>query len=205
MWDIISKGGFFIYPLLLCSILALTFIIERLITLHLTRKKVIRFLERLNETIKTGSLSEAIELCDKSDTNLALIYKRGLEAADRKSPVNKDQVKTAFQESASVELVSLERNLGILSTVAHVAPLLGFLGTVTGMIQAFQQIQTLSNIGQAVGAGDLAGGIWEALITTAVGLVIAIPTYVAYAYFKSDTAKITNLLEKNALVILNQL
>ncbi|MCK4908800.1 MAG: MotA/TolQ/ExbB proton channel family protein [Planctomycetes bacterium] len=212
MWDFISRGGFFIYPLLLCSILALGIIIERFFTLYLTRKKLISFLKNLNEIVKKGSLAEAIEACEKSGLNLALIYKSGLAAlkkqkSQRRSTTGdpKEQVKTALQESAALELPSLEKNLGILSNIAHIAPLLGFLGTVTGMINAFQRIQEMANVGQGTGPGDLAGGIWEALLTTAIGLVIAIPTYVAYAYFRSVVTKTIGLMERNAVELVEQL
>lgn len=224
MWEYIGKGGVFIYPLVFCSILALGIIIERFITLRRTREKVGGLINRLNEAIgldpteSTGhevvdsKINNAIRICENAGTNLANIYKSGLLAIqqERKNPTqtepfDKEKVKNAFQESAGLELPSLEKNLGILSTIAHIAPLLGFLGTVAGMIRAFQEIQRLAAGGEAIGPGDLAGGIWEALITTAVGLVIAIPTYVAYSCFKGYTAKIVEKMERGAVEMVDSL
>lgn len=213
MWSFLAKGSFFIYPLLVCSVVSFALIIERFISLTRTRRFLSGFIPRLKKTVENGSIKDAVDLCSKhSKVPLTNIYKRGLvtyrqQKYDKPSTnlTRKEEIKQALQESANVELPVLEKNLGTLSTIAYITPLLGFLGTVTGMIRAFQRVQELASTGQAVGPGDLAGGIWEALITTAVGLSIAIPTYLAYAYFKNYSGKIIEEIERNAIWLINHL
>lgn len=213
MWSFLAKGSFFIYPLLVCSVVSFALIIERFISLTKTRRFLKRFIPQFRETVEKRSIQNAIDLCGKqSNMQLTNIYKRGLVTyrqqkydKDLTNLTRKEEIKQALQESASVELPGLEKNLGTLATIAYITPLLGFLGTVTGMIRAFQRVQELSSAGQAVGPGDLAGGIWEALITTAVGLIIAIPTYLAYAYFKNYLGKIIEEIERNAIWLINHL
>lgn len=213
MWSFLAKGSFLIYPLLVCSVVSLALIIERFISLTRTRRFLSFFIPQVKKAVENGLIQEAVDLCGKhSKIQLTNIYKRGLVTYRQqqydKAVTNlarKEEIKQAFQESANVELPALEKNLGTLATIAYITPLLGFLGTVTGMIKAFQRVQELANTGQAVGPGDLAGGIWEALITTAVGLIIAIPTYLAYAHFKSYLCRIVEEIERSAIWLINHL
>lgn len=201
MWSFLTKGGIFIYPLLACSVVALAIIIERFISLHKIKRNLNSFLCLLAETIKGKSMNEALKVCQQTNLSLARIYHKGISGVIDKLP--RDKVRQIFQESSAVELPGLEKGLGILSVIAQVSPLIGFLGTVSGMIRAFQEIQKLAAVGQAIGPGDLAGGIWEALITTVVGLVIAIPAYIMLAYFRSVVAKLTMEMERLAIEIVN--
>ncbi|MBI4712793.1 MAG: MotA/TolQ/ExbB proton channel family protein [Planctomycetes bacterium] len=201
MWSFLTKGGVFIYPLLACSVVALAIIIERLISLHKIKRNLNDFLCLLGQTIKGKSMNEALKVCEISTLSLARIYHKGISGVIDKLP--RDKVRQIFQESSAVELPWLEKGWGILSVIAQVSPLIGFLGTVSGMIRAFQEIQKLAAVGQAIGPGDLAGGIWEALITTVVGLVIAIPAYIMLAYFRSVVGNLTLEMERLAIEIVN--
>ena len=203
MWEIISRGGFFIYPLILCSIISVALIIERFISLRQARRQYNTFIKDFNQCLAGNGVDEAIEYCKVNETPIARIYERGLET-QRVNP-DMNSIKQAMQETAQSELPALNKNLKTLSIIAHIAPLLGFLGTVTGMIKAFQTVEQLSQRGEAVGPGHLAGGIWEALITTAVGLVIAIPTYIAHSYFTGKTDNLTTEMEKSSLEMLQTL
>lgn len=211
MWEFISKGGFLIYPLLLCSIVSLAVIIERFISLRKFYRSLNLFLDQFNRSLAEKNFSEALKLCETSKSLLARIYQRGLNTYQSQSrtetdaDINKETVRQTMQEIATLELPLLDKNLKILSNIAHIAPLLGFLGTVVGMIKAFKDIQNLAALGEAIGPGSLAGGIWEALITTAIGLSIAIPTYLAHSYFSNYVDKLINHMEKNTSEMLEKL
>ena len=126
--------------------------------------------------MKRKKVIEAVSICDKIPRPLARVVKAGLLKHDR----DKSEIKEVMQEAGQEEIIDLERYLPILGTLVYVAPLLGLLGTVMGMIRVFIQIQAEAEFANAA---SLAGGIWEALITTAAGLAVAIPTLIAYNYF----------------------
>ncbi len=181
MWDIIQKGGPLIYLIILCSIVALAVVIERLYHLHRARIDSDKFMESISNTLRRNRVMEAIDLCEKTPGPVAHIIKAGILKHDR----SRTEIKEAIEDAGICEVPRLEKNLGALATIAHISPLLGLLGTVTGMVRAFQIIQEKATSLHLVSPGDLAGGIWEALITTAAGLIVAIPTFVAYNYLVS--------------------
>ncbi len=163
------------YPILLCSVLFLAIFIERLYHYHRARIDTEQFISAIRNVVKNKNIDEAVSICDGTPGPVAHIIKAGILKHDRP----KDEIKESIENAGLHEIPRLEKNLSVLATIAHVAPLLGLLGTVMGMINAFQKIQ--SEGGRVVPA-DLAGGIWVALITTAAGLCVAIPAYVAYNY-----------------------
>ena len=175
MFLIIQKGGPIMVPIILGSVLAFAIVIERLFHLHRAQIDTDKFMMGIKNILKKGNIVEAISICDATPGPIARILKEGIAKYDKA----KEEIKEAIQEAGLVEVPRLERNLSVLITIAHIEPLLGLLGTVTGMIKCFMQIEHLHGI---VNPSDLAGGIWEALITTAAGLVVAIPVYVAYNY-----------------------
>ncbi len=130
----------------------------------------------LGASLKRKKVIEAVSICDKIPRPLARVVKAGLLKHDR----DKAEIKEAMQEIGQEEIIDLERYLPILGTLAYITPLLGLLGTVMGMIRVFAEIQREVEFANAA---SLAGGIWEALITTAAGLAVAIPTLIAYNYF----------------------
>jgi biopolymer transport protein ExbB len=139
-----------------------------------------------------------VAVCDETPGPVAHIVKAGILKHDRP----KEEIKETIQDAGQHEIPRLEKNLSVLATIAHISPLLGLLGTVLGMIAAFQRIQAESG---RVNAGDLAGGIWEALITTAAGLSVAIPTYVAYNYLVSRVNALVLDMEKSATEVVDLL
>jgi biopolymer transport protein ExbB len=116
---------------------------------------------------------------------------------------SRSQIKEAIEDASLYEIPKLEKNLPVLATVAHISPLLGFLGTVTGMVVSFQTIQTKAATSYPVLPGDLAGGIWEALLTTVAGLLVAIPAFVAYNYLVSRINNIILEMEKASTELVN--
>ena len=173
--EFMAKGGAMLYPIIFASWVAVAIIIERFWSfrrMHVPRKKL---MSDIGASLKRKKVIEAISLCNKIPRPLARVVKRGLLQHDR----GKAEIEV-MQEAGQEELLDMERYLPILGTLIYVTPLLGFLGTVLGMIEVFMKIQREVEFATAVG---LAGGIWEALISTAAGLGVAIPVLIAYNYF----------------------
>ena len=201
MWDMIQKGGPMMYLIILSSILAFGVVIERVYTLNKARVDADKFMDGIIGVLKRNKIIEAVEMCNNTPGPVAHIIKAGILKHDRSRP----EIKEAIEEAAELEIPMLGRHLPILATMAHIAPLLGLLGTVTGMIKAFQVIQMKAATMVPVNPGDLAGGIWEALLATIAGLSVAIPTYVAYNYLISQVDGFIYDMEKSATDLTNLL
>jgi len=201
MWDAIQKGGPLMYVILLCSILALAVVLERLYHLYRAGIDTKDFMSKIAVSLKRNKIMEAIEMCNNAPGPIAHIMKAGILKHDRP----RSEIKEAIEDAGFHEISRLEKNLSVLSTVAHIAPLLGLLGTVTGMVRAFQVIEEKASSLYPVNPGDLAGGIWEALLTTVAGLLVAIPTVVAYNYLASRVDGFVLDMEKSATDLLNLL
>ena len=201
MWDLVQKGGPMMYLIMLTSVLAFGVVIERVYHLNRARIDADKFMDSIMTVLKRNKIIEAIEMCNSTSGPIAHIVKAGILKHDR----SKHEIREAVEEAAQLEIPRLEKHLPILATIAHVAPLLGLLGTVTGMIKAFQVIQQKSASMIPVNPGDLAGGIWEALLATLAGLAVAIPTYVAYNYLVSQVDGLVYDMERSATDLVNLL
>lgn len=191
MFEFLMKGGFLMWPILLCSVISVTIILERLYKLHRARIKIPNILSRVKNLLKEGKSDEALKLCESVNDPVAHILAIGIRIRKRSI---EEQEKMIFRAGSRI-IRQLEKNLRGLAIIGNITPLLGLLGTVTGMIKAFIKIQEL---GGRVDASVLAGGIWEALITTAAGLSVAIPTLVAYHYFESKVDNISARMKDGA-------
>ncbi len=199
MWEFMQKGGPIMWPILLCSIFAFTIVIERLIKLKREQIDTRVFMEQISKSLKRNKIMEALDLCERTGGPIANILKAGILKHDRP----RNEVREAIEDASIHEVPRLERNLPVLATVAHVAPLLGLLGTVTGLVSAFQVIESKASATTPINPGDLAGGIWEALLTTVFGLCVAIPTFVAYNYLVSRVDGFVLDMERSATDLLN--
>ena len=199
MWEFMQKGGPIMWPILLCSVIAFAIVIERLLQLRREQIDTKAFMEQISKSLKRNKVMEALELCDRMKGPVANILKAGILKHDRP----RQEVREAIEDAAIHEVPRLEKNLPVLATVAHIAPLLGLLGTVTGMVAAFQVIESKASNLNPVNPGDLAGGIWEALLTTVFGLCVAIPTFVAYNYLVSRVDGFVLEMERSATDLLN--
>jgi len=199
MWEIFAKGGPIMYLILLCSVISFGVILERLYNLNRAKIDTQKFMDSIINVIKRNKIVEAIEACNNTPGPIAHIVKAGILKHDRTRP----EIKESVEEAASLEIPRFEKNLGVLATIAHITPLLGLLGTVTGMIRAFQVIQKNALAMVPINPGDLAGGIWESLLATTAGLAVAIPTYVAYNYLVSLVETLVHDMEASATDLVN--
>lgn len=189
--DLFLKGGILMYPILLCSVIALVIVVERFLVLRRSAIDAGQFMLKLRSVLQRGNVMEGINFCSRSTAPLANILRKGLT----KFPEGHDRMREAIENAGKEETFKLEHRLGILASIAGIAPLLGFLGTVTGMIGAFR---TIEEQGGAVNPGDLAGGIWEALLTTAFGLIVGIVAYGCYNYFVNRVGRFVYEMENGS-------
>lgn len=176
IFEVIFRGGILMWPIMACSVIALAITIERFFSLRRATIDTREFMDTMRQVLRQGRIPEAIEICDETDAPVARIMKAGI----LKHNQTKEDIREAIEDAGHLEIPRLERYLSTLATCANIAPLLGLLGTVAGMIKAFAQIQNKKGL---VNPSDLAEGISNALVTTAAGLTVAIPTIVVYNYF----------------------
>src|SRR5919106_160718 len=194
MWNYFDRGGPVMWPLLALSVLAATVAIWRWMALRNATRNLGGFMTALRERVNAGDITGAIELCDRSVGPVAAIVRAGLRRLGRP----KDEIELSLQDASAHELAELEKGLPILATIAMVAPLLGFLGTVTGMINSFEALAAVGLNNPAA----VASGISQALITTAAGLAIAIPVQMAYNFFVTNVNALVRNMESAAHVVL---
>jgi biopolymer transport protein ExbB len=197
MWELFVKGGPVMYPIALCSILALGIFFERLWTYRRAWREVRMLAREVEPLVAKQRNDEAITVCHRSDAPLAPIFLAALRVAGRP----RDQVKAVAEEAGQRHSVPLMRFLGLLSTIATLAPLLGLLGTVTGMIQCFNVIASQGGGTPAT----LGNGISEALLTTAFGLIIAIPVILAHRFLSSRVEQLVLEMEEHSLRLVDLL
>lgn len=186
--DLYLKGGFIMHLISVTLVLMIYVVIEKLLVLRRARANVKEFIINVKAMIKSGNIPEIIDYCNSYNTPISRIFKQGL----LKHNLGDEKIREAIEMAGRSEVFLLEKRLNLLATIAGIAPLLGFLGTVTGMINAFMTIQALGGV---VSPSDLAGGIWEALLTTAYGLIVGIPAYVFYNYFVTRINRLVHEIE----------
>ena len=190
MLTIMTRGGPLMWFILISAILAIGVFFERLFHFHRAQIHTQDFVNGILNSLKRGNVKEAIDTCRNTAGPVAQVVLAAVLNHDR----SRDEIREAVQDTARTEVTRLERNLPILVTIAQVAPLIGFLGTVWGMIRVFMVIE----VTQATTAGQLAGGVWQALLTTAGGLVVAIPSYIGYNYLVSRVQNLVLDMERAA-------
>ena len=199
LWQVFLAGGPVMWPILLCSVFALAIIMEKFWHLHKITIDTQEFLSKILEKMKRHDTKEALQICDSTASPIANILKAGILKYDR----SRAQIIEAIEDASLYEIPRIEKNLSVLATIAHVSPLLGLLGTVTGMVNCFQTIQAKASALHPLSPGDLAGGIWMALLTTVAGLIVAIPTFVAYNYLVNRINHFILEMEKASTELVN--
>jgi biopolymer transport protein ExbB len=195
MMDFLAKGGILVVPILGCSVLALAIFLERLIRYSRVRIRGFGLVRKIAQYVREGHEKEAFTLAAESDSPMGRILAQAIEVLDQ----DRETLETVVVHSTDAEIRGLSRYLQILATIANIAPLLGLLGTVLGMIKAFMVIQQM---GGKVNAAVLAGGIWEAMLTTALGLAVALPTMVAHSYLLARVEKYEAQLQDGAVTFI---
>jgi len=189
--DVLVLGGWVMIPLVLLSFLAIYLLVERLITIRNASSNPDAITDRVREYVRSGDVEGAIAYCKDKDVPITRILQQGLERLGR--PIS--EIQDAVQAAGKHETFELEKKTNLLASIAGIAPMLGFFGTVIGMIRAFQEIQNLQgNVNPSV----LAGGIWEALVTTAAGLLVGILALFSYNFLIGRIRRLTNDMERSA-------
>lgn len=175
MQDLFAKGGVLVVPIIFCSVLALAIFVERFIRFAILRKRGLNVDERVARNLAENDAQSALRAATDSRSPMGRILAQAMDVMGQ----DRETLETVLVHAIEEEVRELSRYLQALATIANIAPLLGLLGTVIGMIKAFMVIQEM---GGKVNAAVLAGGIWEAMLTTALGLAVALPTMVAHSY-----------------------
>lgn len=175
MIEFLSKGGVLVVPILLCSVLALAIFVERLIRFSTMRSRGAGLAEKIVGLIHGGKEKEAYDTALRSNSPMGRVLAEAIDVRNQ----DREILETVLASATENEVRNLSAYTQALATIGNIAPLLGLLGTVIGMIKAFMVIQQM---GGKVNAAVLAGGIWEAMLTTALGLCVALPTMVAHSY-----------------------
>jgi len=174
--DLVTKGGVIMLPILLCSVIAVAIILERLMYFNKRKEDPEALYKAVREALRKKNAAKALEVCRQSRGPVAKVLETGV----RNGNASKAQLEETMSMAGQEEMQNMERNIKGLEVIAAVSPLLGLLGTVIGMVQAFNQVAEFE--GQ-INPSLLAGGIWEALLTTAAGLAVAIPTLIMMHFF----------------------
>lgn len=196
MFNFIVKGGPVMIPIIIGSILGLTIVLERLWAFRHMKLNTFEFVQEIFRDLKLNKINNALELCNKYIRHpLAAAFKIGIER--RNLPL--DRLEKVLEQAGNNQVQKLEKFLGTLVSIISIEPLLGFLGTITGLIRAFMSWE---RAGANVTVSVLAAGIYEAMITTAAGLIIAIPLYLCYHYFIGRIKVTSNELTNHCIQLL---
>ena len=184
MWELMIKGGWIMWPIMICSVAAAALFLERVFHLHRAQIKQEDFLSGIYTIVNRGNIAEAVSICDQTPGPVAHIVRVALLHADE----SREDLKQTIKKAGLAEIPRLEKNLGGLLTIAQISPLLGLLGTIIGLVNVFVEMERHAPL---VHIGDLSGGIWQALLTTAIGLCVSIPSFAGYNFLLSRVERIT--------------
>jgi biopolymer transport protein ExbB len=196
--ELTIKGGWVMIPIGILSVMAVYIIIERILTLKKADKDPERFIEKVKALIYNGDISGAINQCHQFDTPFSRMIEKGVTKIG--TPLA--NIETSVENVGKMEIYKLEKNLNILATISGAGPMLGFFGTVTGMVQAFMAIAQQNG---AVSPKLLSSGMYEALVTTIGGLIVGIIAYIGYNYLVSRVDKIVHQMEYSTIEFLELL
>lgn len=192
LWDMATKGGWIMIILALLSVLCVYIFVERIVVIRKASKVDPVFMDRIHDYVRTGELKSALNCCRIANTPVANMVEKGIERIDRPA----SEVQAALENAGNLEVAKLEKGLSVMATISSGAPMIGFLGTVLGMVRAFWE---MANAGNNIDITLLSSGIYEAMITTVGGLVVGIVAMFAYNYLVSRVNDVTNVLEAQTL------
>lgn len=198
VWALAVKGGIMMIPIALCSVAAIYIFFERLATISKANKNPDSFITQIKDLVQRGDINGARLLCTQFDTPIARMIEKGVARIG--SPLK--TIEASVENVAKLELFKLEKNLSILATIAGAAPMMGFLGTVMGMVTAFIAIAQEEG---SVGPKLLANGMYVAMVTTVAGLVVGIIAYLGYNYLVTRVSKMVHKMEYTSIEFLDLL
>lgn len=198
VWALTLKGGPIMIPIALCSVVAVYIFFERLTTINKANKNPDSFITQIKDLVQRGDINGARLLCTQFDTPIARMIEKGVARIG--SPLK--TIEASVENVAKLELFKLEKNLSVIATIAGAAPMMGFLGTVMGMVGAFIAIAQEEG---SVSPKLLANGIYEAMVTTVAGLVVGIIAYLGYNYLVTRVSKMVHKMEYSAIEFLDLL
>ena len=198
MAGLIEKGGVLMIPILACSVVAFAIFLERLIYFARIKKRGNGLASKIADMLKAGKSKEALDFAKNNKSPMGHVIAQAIDAIG----CDRETIETVILNATDEELRDLSANLQTLATIANIAPILGLLGTVLGMIKAFMVIQEMDG---KVNASVLAGGIWEAMLTTALGLAVALPTIVAHSYLVSRVDKYEAQLQGGSVTFIKSI
>lgn len=195
--DIFLNGGPIMIPILLCSVIALTILIERIRFYNSTKGSAAQFMKSVKSSLTNRNFTESMRICRRENTPLSNVIASGIDHLD----LRKDDLMDVMRHEALKQMKKYDKHQGKLATIASITPLLGLTGTVTGMISSFSIISSIG-IGSPTA---LAGGLSEALYTTAAGLMVGIPALVAYNWCEAKSTDFAEQVEIYSLELVNML
>lgn len=200
LWELFNNGGWLMWVLLLLGGATIFIFVERFLAIRKASVMDMHFMNRIRDHISEGKIKSAVDLCRKTDTPIARMVEKGIERLGRPMA----DVQNAIENVANLEVSKLENGLPFLATIAGGAPMIGFLGTVLGMVRTFMD---MSAAGGTVDMALLSGGMYVAMVTTVGGLIVGIPAYFGYNYLVARIEKLVFRMEANSIAfmdILNQ-
>lgn len=198
LWDMTEKGGWIMIVLAVLSVVCFYIFFERLAVIRRAGKDDPLFMERIRDYVRTGEIKSALNYCRITNTPAAHMIEKGISRM--KHPVQ--DVQAAIENTGNIEIAKMENGLAIVSTIASGAPMIGFLGTVTGMVKAFFE---MANAGNNIDITLLSGGIYEAMITTVGGLIVGIAAMFAYNYLVTRIDKVVGQMEAKTMEFMDLL
>lgn len=198
MWSLVMAGGPLMIPLAICSVIAIYIFVERLLTVNKANVSSDAFMGRVKELVLRGDINGAKVLCAQHDTPVARMIEKGVSRIG--SPLK--TIEASIENVGKIEVFRLEKNLSVLATIAGAAPMIGFLGTVIGMVGAFIAIAQEEG---SVSPKLLADGIYTAMVTTVAGLVVGIIAYLGYNYLVTRVSKVIHKMEYSSIEFIDLL
>lgn len=196
LWDMAVKGGWIMIVLAILSVLCVYIFVERLLVISKASKVDPIFMDRIRDYVKTNELKSAINFCRVTNSPASNMIEKGLERLGRPAT----EVQAALDNAGNLEIAKLEKGLSIMATISSGAPMIGFLGTVLGMVKAFWE---MANAGNNIDITLLSSGIYEAMVTTVGGLIVGIIAMFAYNFLVAKVDDVANTLEAQTLAFMD--
>lgn len=197
LWSMIQKGGILMIPIGLLSLITIFIFVERFLVLNRAAKSPENLLNNVRDQIQNGNVNGALVLCKSNNTPDARMLEKGISRIG----LQVEEIEKAMEGVGKKELSRIEKNVGILAVIAGIAPMFGFVGTITGVIKIFYNISLQDNIS----IGAISGGLYEKMITSAAGLIVGILSFVLYHYLNYQVDRIAKRMESTGLDFIDML